>query len=242
MSIGPGDVLAIWERSSGLHPIDAAVEALSVVRPDRDLDELARLPLGQRDAALLECRRQILGDILELELGCPACGSRFEADISCVTLLSAAREAPAEWQIEVDRYRLRLRPIDSRDVALAVAASDEAGARLRLLDRVVVDARRGGRPIPVKELPAAVTGSIAASLSQHDPLSEVLLDTRCPGCGVTNGQIVDVARVVIEELAIHGLQLLGEVDLLARTYGWTQAEILGLSAVRRGSYVSLAGG
>jgi hypothetical protein len=42
------------------------------------------------------------------------------------------------------------------------------------------------------------------------------------------------------EIHVRGRRLLQEIDLLARTYGWTEGEILGMTDHRRRLYVGMA--
>ena len=51
---------------------------------------------------------------------------------------------------------------------------------------------------------------------------------------------MDVGSFVWAELHAHGRRVLREVDVLARAYGWTEAEVLALGERRRAAYLALA--
>jgi hypothetical protein len=231
-ALAPSDLLLLWERGAGLHAVDRALLALAAAEPERDPDELARLPLGDRDARLLELRRATLGDRVEAVGTCPRCDVRVELELTCGELMAGGDVGPAQWEVEHRGARVTLRTLDSRDAAVAAIAGRDGGveaARAALLERAVVEADR--------EFDAA---AVAAALAGHDPRAELLLAMTCPECGHAWQPVLDVASFVWAELAGRAERLLGDVHALARAYGWREADVLALSEVRRATYVALA--
>jgi hypothetical protein len=237
-----GQILALWERSAGLHPIDRAVETIASACPDRDVDAIRRLPLGERDSALLAIRRATIGDRLEARGACLTCGMGVELTLSCTQLLAGHVPAPNNWTLTEDGYRVRLRPLDSLDAAAAAVTADPEAARATLLARAVVRASHGRRVVDVTDLPASVVDAISRSLGKRDPGADLVLELRCPACSSSWSDSLDVANFVTAELSVGGRRLLGEIDLLARTYGWGEPEILALGDARRSAYVALVTG
>ncbi len=231
------DLLRLWERGAALHPIDRALLILALADPGRTGAELARLPLGRRDALLLAVRARTLGERLEAHERCPVCAEHVEFELDCATL-AGGDDAPLEpWSVEAGGMRLAVRALDSFDAAAAVAAGP-AAAYDELLQRAVVSAE----PMPAGELPAEVAAAVAASLAEHDPRAELALDVRCPGCGHRWQTVLDVAGFVWAELMARAQRMLQDVHLLARAYGWSEPEILALGDSRRAAYVALAAG
>ena len=73
-----------------------------------------------------------------------------------------------------------------------------------------------------------------------DPLSEVLVGVACPACGTEFVVDLDVAGFVWAELRGRARELLRDVHVLARAYGWTESEVLALGERRRAAYLELA--
>ena len=66
--------------------------------------------------------------------------------------------------------------------------------------------------------------AVTAAIAEADPLAEVLVGLTCPACDRAFSADVDVAEFAWRALRDAGRRLLGEVDALARAYGWTEHE------------------
>jgi hypothetical protein len=218
-----GATLDLWQAADGLPPHERAL-ALAAAAGGTPVDELARLPLGQRDARLLA----LLGRrALEATAPCPACGEQAEFSVESSALL-AQEPAPVE-PLRVGDAVVEWRPPDSLDVAAAAAARDPAEAERILLARCVSS-----------PLPPDARAAVAAAMADADPLAEVLVDVVCPACETRFVADLDVGAFVWAEVRARAARLLHEVDTLARAYGWTETEVLALDERRRAAYLELA--
>ena len=82
-------------------------------------------------------------------------------------------------------------------------------------------------------------GRSRCALLALDPQAEITIDVVCPSCGEPVSALVDAAGILLAELTDGDDRLLREVDALARTYHWSEAEILGLDVQRRQRYLDL---
>ena len=85
----------------------------------------------------------------------------------------------------------------------------------------------------------ALFQSIVASMEQHDPLSDVEFSMRCTQCDHAFSTSFDIVSFLWSEINAWCKRLMSEVHLLARSYGWTEREILSLSAWRRQVYLNM---
>ena len=115
-------MLELWERGAEQHALDRGLLLLSCARPGEPLQALADVSLSARDRALMEWRSTYFGKTLPAYIDCPECGTRLEFTLESDTLYSDCNDTP----IEIDGRRVR-RPT-SRDLALALKASDPAQA------------------------------------------------------------------------------------------------------------------
>jgi hypothetical protein len=126
------------------------------------------------------------------------------------------------------------------DLAHAARAADAGAARRVLLERCVLEAQRDGAPCAAAELPEAATIAIAAAMEYADPLADIGLALQCPACGAAWTATLEPDRFVLAAVERAARDVMQEVHVLARAYGWTEAETLALGRARRGAYIELA--
>jgi hypothetical protein len=229
MELSAAVVLELWEEADALRPVERALALASL--EGGNADELARLPLGRRDARLLRVHAALGGPALEATASCPHCGEAAEFALDVDELLARADDAASPAPVDVGGRSVDWRPPDSRDVLAAAETEDVEAAERVLLDRCL-DA---GESDDVRR-------AVTAAMAEADPLAEVLVDVPCPVCGEPFVADVDVPRFVWAEIRARALGLLRDVDALARAYGWTEAEVLALGDARREAYLELAKG
>ncbi len=231
-------LLDLWEQGTGRHPIDQALLLLRYAYPEQSFESMCEWPVGERDARVLALRRQTIGDRIEAYAECPACRNGLEFELSCDALLSSGAGSAETWTtVELGGCSWELRRPTSRDLALAITAADPEQARQIILSRCV----RGETEDNAAAMWTGADGvALAGRLGELDPLAEVLIDLRCELCGQQWQALFDIVTFFWNELHTRSRRLVQEVDLLARTYGWTEKEVLGLSHQRRGLYVEMA--
>lgn len=230
------DILQLWETAQHQHPVDQALALLTAAEPGYSRDELAALPLGVRNQRLLALRRLSFGDRLGGRCICPQCNETVEFDLSCSSLQALPDDTRART-FEINNYALRIRPLDSFDLAAAAAAADVTEARRLLMQRCVIEARRDDAVIDTEALPPTLRDAIAEAALAADPGAELLLDLRCPACAHRWQSLLDIVHILWGEVAARAQRLLLEVHLLARAYGWRETDILALSPTRRAAYL-----
>lgn len=232
------EVVAAWEAGHGLHALDRALILASLAAPEASWEELCRLPIGERDRRLLALREAMLGERLPCYVACPACGQGLELTLRTGELRVVAPEVEGElaWQ----ELRAIVRPPDSLDLAAAVKAGTPDAALRVLLERCAV-IQRGEETIAAEGIPPPLVEAIAARMAALDPGAELMLAMTCVECRHAWHPRLDIAEYLWSELAGRAQGVLRDTALLARTYGWSEAEILALSELRRHAYLELAG-
>jgi HD-GYP domain-containing protein (c-di-GMP phosphodiesterase class II) len=236
------DIVRMWEAGRDQQPIDRAISLLAAADAEKSRDELAALSISRRDSRLLDLRRQTFGDTLNAFSECPQCAGRLEIQFSAATIEATADDCPNILEMKLQGMTARFRLPTSIDLAEAIAVGDIDGARAKLFRRCMLEARNElGESLSPDELSAELVAEITERLAAADPAAEVLLDLRCPFCEHTWQTLFDIAAFFWKEISAHARRLLHEVDAIARAYGWSEAEILGLSAARRQAYLELIG-
>ncbi|MGD9527258.1 hypothetical protein [Pseudonocardia sp.] len=237
VGLSGAQLLAVWEQGRGRDQIDRGLVMWRAAEPDVPDAELAVAPLGRRDAALLRLRTVTFGRHADCFVVCPACGAELEFDVD-VDALVVDRPSEPSGHAEVGRagWRVRFRLPGAADVR---AVRDERDPWLALARRCVVTAELDGAPRAAADLPTEVAQEVDAAMSGLDPQAELTLSMDCAGCGNRWDGRFDIGTYLWREIEVAGRRLLGEVDVLARAYGWSEDAILALSPGRRRSYLDL---
>ncbi|GGK74484.1 T4 family baseplate hub assembly chaperone [Mangrovihabitans endophyticus] len=233
------DLLAGWELGLSADQSRRAVLLHSLARPGEPADGLLGVSVGERDADLVRLRRRLFGDAVPLRCACAACGEELEFTFDLAVI--PVRAVPAgEQRVASGDWTVLVRPPTTGDL-LAVGAAPPQQARRVLLAACVVEAAQGGRPADAGDLPADVCRRVAEACAAADPQADITLTTTCVACGQQTAAALDIGAVLWAELDHWARSLLLDVHLLARTYGWTEAEVFALSPLRRRYYLELAG-
>jgi hypothetical protein len=235
-------VLEAWEAAAGRPPFASTLALLAVVHPDRSVRELAALPVGRRDALLLDLHAAAFGPRLSGQARCDTCHEALAVDIAIETVRCrppADDDGTAWTPVRHGDDELAFRCPDSDDLAAATEVDDDArSARTRLLERTVRATWRG-RPISVDEVDPAAIAAVVEAMAVRDPQADVVLALVCPACGATTAVVLDVAALVWRRVETWARRVLTEVDVLARAYGWEERSVLALSEPRRQAYLEL---
>jgi hypothetical protein len=199
------------------------------------------LTIGQRDQYLMAVREATFGQELAAFTGCPTCQEQLE--FTCTTadmrINSGASPEHSSYQISIEKYECVFRVPTSLDLATIVHVRNSTVARQMLLERCILQIRyEDTEAVPIA-LPEVVTTALAEHMARHDPQAEVQIDFTCPVCGHSWSQLFDIAGFIWIEITTAAKRLLQAVHTLARAYGWCEADILALSAVRRAFYIEM---
>ncbi|MBB4986713.1 hypothetical protein [Streptomyces nymphaeiformis] len=243
-----GELLRLWDECRDASPQARALDLAAAVDEGTGSVPPAERPIGRVIALLLRLRTALAGPRLAGTVVCPGCRGTVEFQASADALLALEDKiVDAPPPLLHGGYELVWRCLTYRDleaVAERPGADDpDLGARL-LLERCLLSLRHEERTVdPASvDLPEAVSEALSGAMSAADPLADVLVDLTCPDCAHAFTADFDVAAFVWAELESRGRQLLLDVDALARSYGWSEPEVLALSERRRASYLRIVTG
>ncbi len=234
-------LLKVWECGVGESSITRTLSLLAAAVPEQAISDLARLPIGRRDALLLTLREQLFGSCLQTVIVCPECHDSlalvFDVDQIRVPVESEPGE---EFVCEVGDYQVTFRLPTSEDLLIVRHETERDAAKQLLLRRCLLRALHRGES--ATELPSPFTERVIERMAQVDPQGDVEIAVTCAVCGYQWQALFDIASFVWCEIAVWAKRLLGEVHILASAYGWAEADILKMSAWRRQCYLDLVQG
>jgi hypothetical protein len=233
------EILAIWEAALAEHPIDRAL-TIAAAFSGQSKRTLAQLPVGVRDSLLFQARECLFGPRLESFAECPSCAGALEFAVAIDELplspcgeleIAAAPGVAYQPAVYETKAGLRFRLPNSFDLA-AIAAMEDVGQAERLLVRRCVvknDADLDDRALE----------EVNRAIAERDPAGDLELSLVCPACACRWTQLFDIGYFFWRELNSFARRLMGEVDALARAYGWPEQAILQLSPARRARYLEM---
>jgi hypothetical protein len=229
-------LLTAWEAAGAVPASAVGAVLLHHAGMVDDLDTCLDLPLVTVSALVARVYSESFGDTVEGVLTCGSCEEPLEVTLP----LDAFSEMPDS----PDRATVTFPPAGraivvrcptTRDLLAVAAAADPAGA---LLDRCVTGAD-GDAFDPDTLDPESREAADAAAEDLAGAAAAVVRST-CPRCGDEVSADVDVTALLWQRVTDEVPAVLAEVVELASAYGWSEADIMAMSAPRRGAYLGLA--
>jgi hypothetical protein len=203
----------------------------------------AALSRGDRDFLLLQLRRGVFGDRLDLVVVCPNPACRQSADLELrVSGLAPepAAAAPEMIHAETPAGPALLREPTGADDA-SVAGLSGAAASALLWSRLVLDLAGQGTVSPQawSRLDSGVRYAFALALAEAQSGPVLNFVSPCPSCGALMEVELDAAVLLAGEMGSAADRMFAEVHLLAYHYHWSEDAILSLRRDRRWRYLEL---
>lgn len=235
------ELLDAWELGLNQTSAERALGLLTSACPDLSWNELAHLPIGKRDGALLWLREALFGSEVELTTKCPACGETLELTLSIADIhVDSPPVLKMPMTVSAEGFRVDFRLITTADLIALSRGQTELSIGRELFAMCVVEVRIGDRIGLVEELPEPVIAAVSHAMALADPQADVQLALSCPACSHAWSTTFDIDRFLWAEVHAWARRTLREVHALARAYGWSERDVLELSPLRRQAYLELA--
>jgi DNA-directed RNA polymerase subunit RPC12/RpoP len=239
------ELLTVWERGLNRPLLQKTLNLLTLACPEMDADTVAKLSIGERDARLLLLREWMFGSRLMNMAVCPRCSERieWETPIEKIRLQPVQQHDSArEFSMEVDHYNIRFRLPASLDVSTVIANSEGLPDPAKLLVYCILDSRCKGEACKVDDLPDKVVQAISRRMDEEDPQADIRMLLNCPHCSHRWKARFDIASYLWAEIDRWAKRMLLDVQKLARTFHWSERDILTMSPVRRQLYLGMVNG
>lgn len=242
-SVSTSSLLSAWERSLPQSPSRRAMTLLAAAYPALGEDELFSLSIGERNGLLMDLREALFGSGMTCLAQCPQCAEQLEMAIDLADIrINPAAKPLAALTLELPDYRLDFRLPTSQDLLLIEGQTDLAAARELLLERCLLLIRQDDRTQSFNDLPDEILNQVETAMSDADSQADVQLALTCPACQNRWLSVFDIASFLWAEINAWAGRIINEVHLLAKAYGWREADILALTPTRRRFYLTLISG
>jgi hypothetical protein len=198
--------------------------------PEREMTELAAMPLAERNATLLRLHALTFGPTVEGFAVCAECGEQLEFAMDAEDMARTLRAAEPETWVEADR-QMGMRPANSSDLAASMEAASEDDAQALLLARTL--------GVEDTDLVRAKRTDWVDRFERLNASAEIRCVLPCAHCGARAALDFDVAGFVWREIQVAARRLMAEIHRLASAYGWSEKAVVRMSAARRAAYLEM---
>lgn len=228
--------MQVWELGQGRSLAHRALLLLAYATPESSWEELATLPVGERDDRLLTLREWTFGQALSSLATCPSCQERLELNFTLADIRVPSTREEHLLSVQIADYEVEFRLPNSADLESLAGVED---GRRHLLRRCVQSARYRGRKRAFSRLPAHVLDTVVQHMSEADPQANLHAALSCPNCAHKWQAVFDIVSFFWEELESWVHRTLRDIHILASAYSWRETDILALSPWRRQYYLQL---
>ena len=234
------ELLNLWE--AGLHHtlIEKSLHLLCVACSVPDIQTMAGVSIGERDARLLQLRAWMFGTQLSNMAYCPACSQpvEWETNLRDLQLQPAHAETrPNEFDLGSAGFSLRFRLLNSLDL---MAATGNTGVNAKqLLSGCILKVQHEQQDCGADDLPDEVFEALDKRLDEEDPQADIQMMVNCPACAHEWHATFDILSYLWVEIDSWAKHMLQEVSVLARAFGWSERDILNMSTQRRQLYLEM---
>lgn len=234
------ELLTIWEQEMNRPLLPKTLHLLSAACPGLDINAVAALSIGERDSRLLQLRQQLFGTHLVNMAQCPQCSERIEWEGDTRELCLPSKQpqnSNGVFDVEVDDFSITFRLPNSTDIYQALEAGTGPAAMAKLHALCILDMRRGGAVCKKEDLSEKALQELDRRMEEADPQADIRMDLCCPACSHQWEALFDIAGYLWTEIDRWAVHILQEVQVLAKTYGWSEQDILNMSPLRRHLYL-----
>lgn len=226
-------ILNIWDDCVNKDQIYRGVALASLALKENDTANLMEWSIEKRDTALFHIRKALFGTKFNNITHCPNCAQTMEWELSLPDLeIPILDGMPDNLKISIDTtdYNLFVRLPNSNDLL----ANDE----MRIIENCILNPDDFPDQNIDKKLPELVQ-PINDQYDKNCHASNITYKLKCIDCSHEWQGVFDILTYLWKEIDQWAKSFLNQIYLLARTFGWSETEIINMSENRRNHYLNL---
>jgi hypothetical protein len=235
-----GELLEAWEKGLDQTMLEKTLHLLGKACSVNNLDEIARLSIGNRDAKLMQLREWMFGQRLRSMATCSQCGEAIEWECDLNELHLQQPLLPdllvKTFTLEKNGFNILFRLPDSFDVLKAMNNHEDSR---KILTDCIVEVYHQDKKSTVDAFTEEIWDALNERMADEDPQADIRMNISCPVCLSQWEATFDIMSYLWTEINNWALRVMQEVCLLARSFGWSEQDILNMSARRRHFYLQM---
>jgi hypothetical protein len=240
--LSASELLTVWEDGLDQPLLEKTMRLLGKACSVADYYDIGLLSIGERDARLLQLREWMFGYRLMNMTHCPKCKEAVEWEATTENL--HLQQLPAElavrsFMFEKGDYLINFRLPNTHDISNALSDPSYQGDHKKLLSDCIVEVNKKGKKHKEKKLPDEVLDALSRRMEEEDPQADIRMSIQCPACAHQWQARFDIVSFLWAEIHNWAQRMMQEVYLLARSFGWSEKDILNMSSRRRQLYLQM---
>ncbi|NCD71681.1 T4 family baseplate hub assembly chaperone [Mucilaginibacter agri] len=235
------ELFQLWDEVLHDGLLDKSMRLLGKACSFENSVELGRLSIGERDARLLQLREWMFGYSLKNMVTCPKCNEVVEWEMDTHDM--HLQKIPADLSVKTfylvkDQFKIQFRLPDSFDVS-KIISENSADPDSLITNCIVGVANENGEEIPKDQLSGEIIQALDKRMSEEDPQADIRIEIHCPACSHNWESVFDIMSFLWAEIDSWAKRMMQEICLLAKSFGWSEKDILNMSPHRRRLYIEM---
>ena len=233
------ELLRVWEDGIHFTLTERSLQLLSIACGVPDLNQVADWSIGEREARLLQLREWMFGSRLLNKANCPKCGELLEwtTELEDIRLQVPQQQTlPQTFELDVEGTHINFRLPNSHDVFRAYNDPAYSKNPQKLIEECVITV---DGELTVADLSAGAWDALEQQMEKLDPQADIQMALTCPACTHEWSASFDIAGYLWTEIDNWAKHVMQEVYLLARSFHWSEQDILTMSPRRRQMYIEM---
>ena len=234
------ELLSIWEFGVNHSVLETNLFLLSHAYPEFNLNQIMSLPIGERDARLLQIREHQFGTLFHNTSNCSACGQKmeWETPIDQLKLQKIKNEFEVESiELEEGNHLLSFRLPNSHDVMEVISLNAREEKVDLLLQKCIL--KSSTLISDSASMNPELKLRMIAEMEARDPQANIVMNLKCAECENEWSITFDIMQYLWSEINEWAIQLMKDIYLLAKNFSWSESQILGMSRFRRNLFVNM---
>ncbi len=216
------------------------ITMLAIAHPEGSREQIAAQSMQEITIQLLALHSLSFGPQLDGYLACPSCNARLEFTLPIDPVIESLRQSASivktACSIGETSFTMRLATIS--DMLSIARITYLPNARNQLLARCMSNDELDHDPLAALQNPAFCQLAIE-KFDQLQSDAEICVELLCAECGESSPVDLDIGRFLWTEVRSAATRLMRDVHDLASAYGWQESDIVGMSDVRRRTYLEM---
>lgn len=227
-------ILNVWDYCVGKNQTFKGVALASLVFNEADHSDVLNWSIEKRDVALFHVRKKFFGNQFNNISHCPKCAETVEWDFYFHQMeIPSLKGTPDNVEISVDvtDYNLMVRLPNSDDLFV--------NNEIQIIQNCILNLNEYKALSRNQKIPDVLINQINDRFNESCQASNITYNLNCVACKHEWQVVFDIVSYLWKEIDQWAKGFLDQIGLLAKTFGWSESEIINMSENRRNHYLNL---